>query len=1710
MSSGSGKKKVVAAAAPSLSVSITPNSVESQAPPAGIKLVIDKNRILNVSSSKTQPAVLRQLVSHVQSASLNASNEVLLPNGGSHAGTLISATPAAPVVKQVRSLTATGGVERGEMRVKVTGEDRNGQSMATGGQLVHVKHYSNMLGRRPSTHRRVTVPKEAEKTVDNGGQQAVLPYPTMKSVEGTTFRSLVPSNTQPEKTQSTTAIIPIRCPTTTSCVNLVLDSNSQTPTGCNYRAGITDVYSVPNMHLNPVQTIVSYKDVTKKLVMGNEINSAGFKKNNSTSTFISSGQTLIKPVNEQNHNVVVTTSGENTSRNSNLNAIITDTRANNVQTKLNMSKPVSNDTTDMNMATSISKALGEEVSSNKPSREIKSLRSSQSSSKILTEFIADASSIGKLRKRQSDSSADTESLHMDSSFSGTTTQSATRKRPRRKSTIHSTSSDVNSKELATDSCYGLEDEDLTSPVAKGRKGRTSTKIEPSLQKSTNERNDSSSGSRDFFSFLNLGSNEQNNICEQSFPANPPKPGWDRFCWRCKKRNPNLGCSKCIRSYHKLCVRYSVDDPNWNCTECKMAPNVRADVESMTKCLGYVLDIIMLQTEGNEFFNPIDKSVLPHYDDYITRHMDLAVLKDNLVKKKYKAPEEFLADMSWIVHNMSIYPDKVMLLKQARAMQKKAKNEIDEMEPCYECYIYANTRSEQWFTEPCSKPHLLVWAKLRGFPYWPGKLYMLNTNNQAYVRFFATHDRSWMSVKDCFLYCKQDPNPSKNWKNKITVSLAQSVTDIEQHITRLQEQFRTFNYAPFMELVDPSRFEEQQRAMLPVAYHKNVKVTIKKNKGEMVAVASSNDDAQTLPATKARLEMKANAALANKEPIKKQTIISPPRKPTTRRMSRLMRSADEVGEQPVVNAGCQESTNVLTASAVANADKSFECNQLSDKTIEDTAVKNSNVADCVLKTLSLRLRRGSQSATWETEPLLKRRKSAALLANAAGETNSLASCADAQERTGTKANKEVAESNVEKEPNTSNAATDTTCNQHAANLASDTLESAVNGIAAVSQPVVCISNTDVNPSSSVTEIDIKQEIIVDDEVNTVIQTKDVRPLSIAKEQVQKENATTLDAVKNQIIPAVSLEKVVKSVQQTKPEVLVISAVGGKADDTNTAAVTIVPSNQRARKSFPGGAGGSTAKNVTSKQASFLAPNELLPDTLHNSKKALVSIPKELVTPSAVIPTTDNRKNDHNDVGAASASKDSDDVIIVEDMNDTIATTPPLVPCTVPEIEKTNQPLPPLVPKPLETIPPPTGGTIELNNTMQLFDDSANKMLDFFRMVMEDLLKDMAGKGSSLVEVATLKLNLERQNELWMQEKQTLIQESERKMANLRISLEQEKERALKKQRQLLFGEKERAVQDTKKKPWCAKCYKEAGFLCCWNTLYCSQECQKEHYVEHREKHIQNTVEQKDTVQEIQPTLQPNLPDSNLLVTRKPENNVSMRNRSSTNISNLPIVGSGSSNNLNKRSPNNRVAQHQLISTSATLNTSPVRFTSGTMGTNVGLKTPIIHSVHGRDSMVIKMAQQSAQNGSNTTSTPNMPQQPQKKITPRDKAIQSNHQKTVSSNRVNLTKKPYVIASSSYHNTNMLSPTLTNAPIVTPSSYVTHREYEEVASSSRAPSSVWNQFTVMQSVANRKPHSGTTFGTAGGSDGTEKLGNRLNQPIVAPDVQQSTATYMRHQQ
>jgi len=40
-----------------------------------------------------------------------------------------------------------------------------------------------------------------------------------------------------------------------------------------------------------------------------------------------------------------------------------------------------------------------------------------------------------------------------------------------------------------------------------------------------------------------------------------------------------------------------------------------------------------------------------------------------------------------------------------------------------------------------------------------------------------------------------------------------------------------------------------------------------------------------------------------------------------------------------------------------------------------------------------------------------------------------------------------------------------------------------------------------------------------------------------------------------------------------------------------------------------------------------------------------------------------------------------------------------------------------------------------------------------------------------------------------------------------------------------------IEETKRKQWCAECLKEAQLFCCYDTWYCTYDCQKSHWKNH---------------------------------------------------------------------------------------------------------------------------------------------------------------------------------------------------------------------------------------------------------------------------------------
>ncbi|XP_034553368.1 protein kinase C-binding protein 1 isoform X4 [Notolabrus celidotus] len=278
---------------------------------------------------------------------------------------------------------------------------------------------------------------------------------------------------------------------------------------------------------------------------------------------------------------------------------------------------------------------------------------------------------------------------------------------------------------------------------------------------------------------------------------------DFYCWLCHREGQVLCCELCPRVYHAKCLKLpSEPEGDWFCPECEKI-TVAECIETQSKAmmmltidqLSYLLKFALqkMKQPGTEpFQKPVSLEQHPDYAEYIFHPMDLCTLEKNIKKKMYGCTEAFLADAKWILHNCIIYNGgNHKLTATAKVIVKICEHEMNEIEVCPECYLSACQKRDNWFCEPCSNPHPLVWAKLKGFPFWPAKA-LRDKDGQVDARFFGQHDRAWVPLNNCYLMSKEIPFSVKKTKSIFNSAMQ----EMEVYVENMKKKFGVFNYAPF--------------------------------------------------------------------------------------------------------------------------------------------------------------------------------------------------------------------------------------------------------------------------------------------------------------------------------------------------------------------------------------------------------------------------------------------------------------------------------------------------------------------------------------------------------------------------------------------------------------------------------------------------------------------------------------------------------------------------------------------------------------------------------------------------------------------------------------------------------------------------------------------------------------------------------------------------
>ena len=93
----------------------------------------------------------------------------------------------------------------------------------------------------------------------------------------------------------------------------------------------------------------------------------------------------------------------------------------------------------------------------------------------------------------------------------------------------------------------------------------------------------------------------------------------------------------------------------------------------------------------------------------------------------------------IVCNQDVFSAHSTLANKARQMLRECITDLRELAACRDCYRYSQEKpcEKYWFCKPCRPFHDLVYAKQKGFPYWPAKVIQEeNDEGLLEVRFFG--------------------------------------------------------------------------------------------------------------------------------------------------------------------------------------------------------------------------------------------------------------------------------------------------------------------------------------------------------------------------------------------------------------------------------------------------------------------------------------------------------------------------------------------------------------------------------------------------------------------------------------------------------------------------------------------------------------------------------------------------------------------------------------------------------------------------------------------------------------------------------------------------------------------------------------------------------------------------------------------------------------
>uniref|UniRef100_A0A8C8ZBC4 Zinc finger MYND-type containing 8 n=1 Tax=Prolemur simus TaxID=1328070 RepID=A0A8C8ZBC4_PROSS len=983
---------------------------------------------------------------------------------------------------------------------------------------------------------------------------------------------------------------------------------------------------------------------------------------------------------------------------------------------------------------------------------------------------------------------------------------------------------------------------------------------------------------------------------------------DFYCWVCHREGQVLCCELCPRVYHAKCLRLTSEpEGDWFCPECEkitVAECIETQSKAMTMLtteqLSYLLKFAiqkMKQPGTDAFQKPVPLEQHPDYAEYIFHPMDLCTLEKNAKKKLYGCTEAFLADAKWILHNCIIYNGGNHKLTQiAKVVIKICEHEMNEIEVCPECYLAACQKRDNWFCEPCSNPHPLVWAKLKGFPFWPAKA-LRDKDGQVDARFFGQHDRAWVPINNCYLMSKEIPFSVKKTKSIFNSAMQ----EMEVYVENIRRKFGVFNYSPFRTpytpnsqyqmLLDPAnpsagtaKIDKQEKIKLNFDMTASPKMLM--GKPMLSGGAGRRISLSDMP----RSPTSTNSSVHTGSDVEQDT----EKKPTSSHFSASEESLDFLDK----SAASPTSTKTGQAGSLCDSPKPFSpqpsapITTKTDKTSTTGSILNLNLdrskAEMDLKELSEAVQQSAPVPLISPKRQIRSRFQLNLdktiesckaqlgineisedvytaVEHSDSEDSEKSDSSDSEyisddeqkpknepedteDKEGNRGDKE--QSAVKKKPKLANPVEI----KEEVKSMSPTSEQVDPGAAADKaspEPEKEFSEK-AKPSPHPTKDKLKGKdetdsptvhlgLDSDSESELVI---DLGEDHSGREGRKNKKEPKEPSPKQDVVGKAPPSTTAGS--QSPPETPVLTRSSSQTPAAGVTATTSSTSTVTAPAPAPAPSAAATGSPV--KKQRPLLPKETAPAVQrvvwNSSSKFQTSSQKWHMQKMQRQQQQQQQQNQQQQPQSSQGTRYQTRQAVKAVQQKEITQSPSTSTITLVTSTQSS----PLVTSSGSTSTLASSINVDLPIATASADVAADiakytsKMMDAIKGTMTEIYNDLSKNttGSTIAEIRRLRIEIEKLQWLHQQELSEMKHNLELTMAEMRQSLEQERDRLIAEVKKQLEQEKQQAVDETKKKQWCANCKKEAIFYCCWNTSYCDYPCQQAHWPEHMKSCTQSAT------------------------------------------------------------------------------------------------------------------------------------------------------------------------------------------------------------------------------------------------------------------------------